>query len=125
MVRRTLFAVVAVSMIALTGCATQIMESYIGQPITEAALDYGPPIAFYDLPDGRRAFQWQITSSGAVPMSSPTTATAYGSGGWATVTATSTTYVPYSQTCNYTLIAVEQGDQWIVQDYRQPTLACL
>lgn len=108
----------------VSGCASQILSSYVGGSIEEPILDYGPPVNVLELSDGRRAYQWRIAQSGVVPMSSPSTATVYGSGGYATAYGTTTTYVPYSQDCTYTLTATRQGNQWIVDGYRQPSLMC-
>ncbi len=43
----------------------------------------------------------------------------------AVVTSTSTTYMPYSQECLYTLTAVKQGEIYIVDGFRQPSFDCL
>ncbi|UWQ93390.1 hypothetical protein K3727_14380 [Rhodobacteraceae bacterium M382] len=100
------------------------MEGYVGRSVTEPMLDYGRPASVFDLPDGARAFQWQIDSSGVVPVSTPSTTYISGSSGWATATTTSTSYVPFSSSCNYTLIAKPKGDDWVVVGYRKPTLMC-
>lgn len=110
--------------VLLTGCASQILDSYVGKSITEPILDYGPPTSVIDLSDGRRAFQWARTNSGVIPISTPTTTTIYGSGGYATAYGTSTTYVPYSNDCVYTLTATRSGNDWIVDGFRPPSLAC-
>lgn len=109
---------------ALSGCASEIMAGYVGKSITEPMLDYGKPANVIDLGDNRRAFQWSIDQSGVMPITTPSTGTIYGSGGWAQVTTTSTTYVPYSQNCLYTLTATKSGNDWIVDGFRKPTLAC-
>lgn len=109
---------------ALSGCASQIMESYVGKSVKEPILDYGPPANVVELEDGRRAYQWRLTQSGAMPMSSPTYATVYAGGRVATAYGSTTTYVPYSQDCVYTLTARQQGGRWIVDGYRRPTLGC-
>jgi hypothetical protein len=87
-------------------------------------LDYGRPSAVFDLPDGTRAFQWTVTSSGTIPMTDTSTSNVYGYGGWASVTTTNTTYSPYSQTCLYTLIGKQNGKDWIVTSFRKPTFFC-
>ena len=115
----TLLAVIFVS-----ACATQIMQGYVGKPIVEPMLDYGRPTAVFDIGQNRRAFQWEITSSGAIPITTPSTSNIYGAGGWATVTTNTTTYSPYTQTCRYTLTATRSGDDWIVDGYREPTMMC-
>ncbi|WP_262386386.1 hypothetical protein [Roseobacter fucihabitans] len=120
---KTLFGLAAV-LVSLAGCASQIMQGYVGKSITEPMLDYGKPTGVFDLPDGTRAFQWNITESGVIPITNPTTSNIYGSGGWATVTSTSTSYQPYSQECVYTLVAKPGGEDWTVTGFRKPRLAC-
>lgn len=100
------------------------MQGYVGKSIQEPILDYGPPANIVDLSDGQRAFQWQIESSGVVPISSPSTSTIYGSGGFATVSTTTTNYLPYSNSCLYTLLARPSGDDFVVTGFRKPRLGC-
>lgn len=109
---------------SLTACASQIMQGYVGKSVTEPMLDYGRPTSVFDLPNGQRAFQWQIQNSGVLPVSTPSTGTIYGSNGWATVTTTQTDYIPYSNNCVYTLLGEPRGDDWIIVDFRQPKLDC-
>jgi hypothetical protein len=117
-------AVLVTALLVLASCASDVMESYIGKSISEPMMDYGRPADVFDLGNNRRAFQWIITTSGAMPMTSPSYGTIYGNGGWASVTTRSTTYVPYSQTCAYTLTAIKSGDDWIVDGFRKPTFGC-
>lgn len=111
--------------VSLSGCATEILQSYVGKSITEPTLDYGPATNIVELGGGRRAYQWATTNSGVMPITSPTTTNIYGSGGYATAYTSSTTYVPYSNDCLYTLTATQKGSDWIVDGIRQPTLACM
>lgn len=110
--------------VVLSGCASQIMESYVGRSIEEPILDYGPPANVMDLEDGRRAYQWRVNQSGAMPMTSPSYATVYSGGGFGTAYGSTTTYIPYSQNCVYTLTAAQQGGRWVVDGFRRPTLGC-
>ena len=114
----------AVFALSVAGCASQVMEGYVGKSIMEPMLDYGRPANVFDLGENRRAFQWSINDSSVMPITSPSTSTIYGSHGWANVSTTSTSYVPYSQTCLYTLTATRSGDDWIVDGFRKPTLMC-
>lgn len=111
--------------LVLSGCATQVLQGYVGKSVTEPMLDHGRPSNVFDLPDGTRAFQWKKNSYGAIPITTPTTSNIYGPGGWATVTTTSTSYAPYSNQCTYTLIAQPSGKDWVVVSYREPSLECL
>ena len=119
------FTTIVVTSALLCGCATDVMKGYIGKLIQEPVLDYGPPANVIDLEDGRRAYQWQIDSSGVIPMSSPSTSTVFTGNGLATVTTQSTSYIPYSNSCLYTLTAVKQGERYIVDGFRQPSFDCL
>lgn len=110
--------------VLLSGCASQVMESYVGKSIKEPILDYGPPINVVDLGANRQAFQWRIDSSGVIPMTTPSTATIAGTGGFATMQTTSTTYLPYSNSCVYTLTATKNGSDYIVDGYRKPRFEC-
>jgi len=117
--RLFLFSIV----VALAGCASQIMEGYVGKDVTEAMLDYGPPANVMDLPDGTRAFQWSMTSSGVIPTTTTYNATAYGN----TVVGSTTTTGGgvYSQQCVYTLIGVKNTNKsYTITGYRKPTMMC-
>ena len=120
--KRLFTCLVAVSVLA--SCASDIMGSYVGKSITEPMMDYGRPADVFDLGGGRRAFQWSINSSGFMPITTPSYGTIYGSNGWASVTTNSTSYMPYSQNCLYTLTASQKGNDWIVDGYRKPTMMC-
>ncbi|KIC49205.1 hypothetical protein RA29_12190 [Tateyamaria sp. ANG-S1] len=124
MYRETTQALALGAVLTLSACASQVMEGYVGKSITEPMLDYGQPAAVFDLPDGRRAFQWSISSWGSVPIVSTDTRTSGGVGDWADVTRTRTISIPVEETCLYTLYGVPRGNDWIVTGYRQPSLDC-
>lgn len=106
----------------LAGCASQIMGSYVGRDVTDVMLDYGPPAASFDMPDGRRAFQWNIDNTFYVPTT--TSYTAVQSGGLVTGSAT-TTGGTYSNQCSYTFFArEEQPETWTVVDFHRPKSMC-
>jgi len=121
---KMVLTLLALTIASLTGCASDIMAGYVGKSIMEPMLDFGRPNDVFDLGDGRRAFQWKIDASGVIPISTPTYTTVYGPNGWATVTTTSTNYVPYSNQCVYTMTAQKSGNDWIVDGFRKPSLAC-
>lgn len=118
-------SLVLASALLVSGCATAIMESYVGKPVTEVVLDYGPPVNFLDVGPDRRAFQWQIDSSGVMPVTSQSTGNIFGPGGYASYGGTTTSYVPYQQSCLYTMMASWSGNDWIIDSFRQPRLGCL
>jgi hypothetical protein len=117
--------VMSIAIISLSACATDIMKGYVGKSVTEVMLDYGRPADVFDLPDGRRAFQWSVDSSGVMPITNTNYGTVSGAGGWANLTTTSTSYVPYENTCLYTMTAKEEKGDWIIDGFREPSLMCM
>ncbi|REF72393.1 hypothetical protein [Paracoccus versutus] len=116
-------AIVLALVMAVAGCASSIMQSYVGKDITEAAMDYGPPAGVMDLPDGRRAFMWRMTQGTVMPQT--TNYSAVQSGNW--VTGTATTYGGGVSTwqCTYTLIGQRNPKgSYTVVDFRKPSLSC-
>jgi hypothetical protein len=108
----------------LTACASEVLKSYVGKPVTEAILDNGPPTNIVELEEGHRAYQWAKTNSGVIPITTPTTTNIYGSNGYATAYSSSTDYIPYSNDCIYTLTATQKGKDWVVDGFRPPSFEC-
>jgi hypothetical protein len=121
-VKTTFIAIVA---LALAGCASTAMKGYVGKPIEEAFMTQGAPENVFDLPDGRRAFQFRW-GGGALPVAgqSRSVITAYGNS--ATVVTTGTPAMIYeSAGCLVTLIGAKQGESYVITEYRIPkTLVC-
>lgn len=116
--RRIVFGVAALSLIG--ACAEQVMNSFVGKDITEAVTSYGPPVASFDLPDGRTAFQWRIDSA----FVAPTTTNIYGTGNMATAY----TYGGgvMSKQCFYTLFAKPNPRKsFTIVGYAPPRVGCL
>ncbi|WP_295442332.1 hypothetical protein [Sphingorhabdus sp. EL138] len=116
------FAVLIVAALALTGCASTAMKRYVGSSISEAYLAYGQPANVFDLPDGRRAFQFYWGgSSGVLPGSSQTTVAPIGGGAYAVNTVGTPAMVYESKGCLVSLIARKNaaGD-FVVEEYRIP-----
>lgn len=118
------FAAVTVLVAFIGGCTSQVFEGYVGKSITEPMLDYGKPTSVFDMPNGQKAFQWQIDTTGAIPVTTPSYATVQSSNGWAQVSGTQTNYIPYSNSCTYTLFAEPQGKDWTVVSFREPRFGC-
>ena len=119
MLRPLLIMFVAVT---ISGCASTAMKRYVGDSISEAYLAYGQPENVFDLPDGRRAFQFYWGgSSGVVPGTSQTQITPTGGGAYA-VNTTGTPAMAYeNKGCLVSLIARPTGTgDFIVEDYRIP-----
>ncbi len=125
MLRR--IALTGVVTLAVTGCASSYMEGLVGQPLQIGMARYGPPSVVFDMPDGRRAFQWEMTSSGVTPRTTTTTANFYAPpGSFANMTATQTSFGGnvVQRTCRYTMYAVQQGETWVFSGFEKPSLNC-
>ena len=118
--------------IFLGGCASKIMESYIGKDIRTVVLRYGPPANAVDLGQGKRAFQWVMNSSYTTPTYVSTTSygSAYGNrynaSAWVNSYSTITGGQVINSRCIYTLITKwsQSRKSWIVVGYQRPTLGC-
>jgi len=117
---RVISAVLALA--GLTACATAPAPTpqtaaavfptvtAVGHKIDETIAANGPPTLQWDLPDGRRAYQWQ-QSSVIARVGAP-------NGNGAVVGAASQT------TCYYTLYTLPDGKAWKVVGYDQPRPGC-
>lgn len=110
----------------VAGCASSIMQGFVGQPIQQVALRYGPPSNVYDMPDGQRAFQWVRINSYTTPTQVNTTGSAFPIGNmvWYSQNTTVTGGQPVRSECAYTLLARWNGDAWIVASFVEPRLLC-
>lgn len=99
------------------------MRGYVGRDITSVIAQYGPPTHEFDLPDGRRAFQWERLETHHIPDTS-----VYDEKHSRRRTrGTSTTLGGYveEELCFYTMYA-EPGpaDRWLIVGFEKPRLAC-
>ncbi len=118
----------AIAFFALAGCATTQMDDLIGQPLQVAMARYGQPQFVFDMPDGRRAFQWEMTQTGVMPRTTVANANIYAPpGAFASVNTTSTSYGGgvYTNTCRYTMYARMSGNAWVFESYERPSFDCL
>lgn len=118
------FAIIAAAL-ALSGCASTAMNRHVGKSISEAYFAYGKPENIFDLPDGRRAFQFRWGGGNMiVPGQSNTTIMPSGFGYNVTTTTVPAAYIE-SKGCLVSLIAAPNGNDFVVQEYRIPkTLVC-
>ena len=121
---------IGLAALALSGCATAVLEGYIGQPVQQVMIERGAPDMVIDLPDGRRAFQWVVTSQHTTPVQTYGQANIYAPpGAFATVNHTQTTYggQTVEQTCRYTLFGRfdAASRSWIVESFQKPSLLCM
>src|SRR5690606_21252644 len=114
------YILVAAFALTLGACASSAMKSYVGQSVSEAYFDLGRPESIFDLPDGRRAFQFRW-GGGAVPVAgySNTNIAATGSG-YAVTTTSMPAMIVESEGCLVTLIARQADEDFLVEEYRIP-----
>lgn len=122
---RSLFSALPVFLLAvvLSGCASKEMETFVDRDITAVMARHGQPTSEFDLPDGRRAFQWKIVETDYTPNSveweeedteSGQRGEVHQSGGYAS-----------TSTCYYTFYAKQDGaNGWRVVGFEKPRFEC-
>lgn len=130
---RTVAFLVGLAALALSGCATSVMEGFIGQPVQAAVARYGPPEVVFDMPDGRRAFQWRMESQSVMPTHTYGTATTnlYAPpGAFASARTnynqTTTGGQVVNQVCRYTMYSRwdAAANAWVFESFEKPSLFC-
>lgn len=95
------------------------MAGLVGKDLTEVMVQYGQPAGSFDMPDGRKAFQWRVDSSYMMPTT--TTYTAYGNIG----TAYTTGGGVVSGTCFYTLYGEKnRSNSYTITSFAPPPPGC-
>lgn len=113
---------IAAASIVLTACASTVMKSYIGAPVTSVMLDYGPPDNVYSLGPGQQAYQWRKNKTQVVAGSSSGEVRSTRHGERYDVSETPG-YVERID-CYYTFYTRSSGNDWYVTSFRQPSLEC-
>lgn len=116
------FVATVLAMSVLTGCASDVMKNYIGQPVESVILDYGPPTAVVELDRGERAYQWRKISTNAVSGTS-SGEVRHTKHGTDFVTTETPGYIE-RQECFYTFYAHSSGGFWFITNFRKPKLEC-
>lgn len=124
--KRLLIATLA---LALAGCATQVLEGYVGKPIQSVMIERGMPSMILDLPGGRRAYQWTIVHVGVMPTTTYGQVNIYappGAFAQANYSQTTTGGQMLSDTCRYTLYARWDArvSSWMVESFEKPSWMC-
>lgn len=58
MKERTVIILLAAVVLATSGCVSTHMKKFMGRDVRYIEIDDGAPVKVFDLPDGRRAFQY-------------------------------------------------------------------
>lgn len=108
----------------VVGCASQIMQGYMGKPLQEVMLDYGPPSNAFDMPDGSRAFQWVMNYSTTTPTQVRTSSIPVGNVWYTNTQITGGQAI--SGECIYTMLARwdQAQNAWIFYEFRPPSMMC-
>ena len=112
--------------LALSGCVSTHMKSFIGKDIREVMMTEGPPLNAFDLGEGRRAFQYRFGGGAFVtPQISNTTGTSttVGNSVWLDQrTITQPAAIAGSEGCLISYIAEFSAAKstWTVVDIRYP-----
>lgn len=117
-------------LLLLAGCASQMMKEYVGKDIQDVMVDYGKPNNAFDMPDGRRAFQWvkedEYQTPTYIDSSEKTKTGRSGSKSWTS----SNTVIDHGQTvhskCIYTFFGVwdELRKTWVITGFKKPSFEC-
>lgn len=104
------------------------MQSFVGRSIQDVMVYRGPPANAFDMPDGRRAFQWIDRNAHSAPVTVSDTGTAHVLGN--SVVWTGNTRIsggqPVVARCVYTMFGVwsEAARAWMVSGFEPPKLGC-
>ena len=124
--RYILIGVIAI--IGLSGCASKILKSYVGQDVRKVMLVYGKPSSIFNMGNGKRAFQWKNHSSYVMPTYTNTSGYLSRYGSYATYNAYTTTTggQVVNSSCVYTLFAKwsKRRKAWTVTGFQKPSLSC-
>jgi hypothetical protein len=132
--KRTRGAMVATFALStlLVACASDIIKSYVGKPLSDAVIDYGPPAYSFDTGDGTRTFVWSISSSFVLPghSSGNASVTTFGNTAQLYGAATYSPPISVSQQCNYAVYAkrtrndIEGPAAWVITGFKPPRADC-
>lgn len=120
--------ILVVSLLAMSACASQTMRRYMGQPVQAAIARNGPPTNAFDMPDGRRAFQWSRSGQFTTPVQASNSGNIYAAGNaaWWTQNTTITGGQPINVSCHYTVYARwnASANAWIMETFEPIPYQC-
>ena len=114
--------------VALAGCASAIMERYVGRLMSDAVMDYGMPTTAFDTDPGKRAFVWTRSTTMLFGGNTTTTATRVGNNIFASSYTAPTVASDYS--CQYVAFAerirtdIDGPAAWRITGFKKPRLMC-
>lgn len=109
----------AIGLLIISGCSGTRTDEILknGNNIDSVRYALGLPLrGIVDLPNGNKMWTFGSSSSGMLPMTSPSTGTVVGPYGVATYNTSSTTWVPMNYSCTVQIEATSSGSirhwQW-------------
>ncbi len=128
-------------LLLLAACTstTEILQGYIGRPVSDVVVEFGMPSGAFDVGDGRRAFLWSRINTFTTPGYARTTVMRHPASRdparprHADIWTYTTTIEPpetYSTTCNYVIYAERANNQlegpagWTVTGFEEPPAGC-
>ncbi|OAI26426.1 hypothetical protein FM996_16765 [Methylosinus sporium] len=121
-IRAAYAAAALASTTLLVGCASDIMKNYVGRPVEDVIIDYGPPSTVLELGRDERAYQWRKVSTDVVAGS--TSGEIKNTWRGARYEETVTPGYVQERECFYTFYARGGGKDWYVTSFRKPRLEC-
>ncbi|WP_299327595.1 hypothetical protein [Parasphingopyxis sp.] len=104
------------------------MDGFVGDPIQQVMVRYGPPANAFDMPDGTRAFQWVMDRSYVTPtyQSNTGSATAIGNSVYWSQNTQISGGQPINHRCAYTMYGRwdDNLETWVMTGFERPPLAC-
>ena len=104
------------------GCASDIMEGYVGRDITAVVANYGAPYRTFDVPGGRVAYQWRIIEHSDSPQEIDFNAARDGDAISGQVTISEAR--SRSHTCYYTFYTRRNGASVTIVSFERPSFEC-
>ena len=117
--------VLVVCVLALAGCASTEMKSYVGKDIREVMLTNGQPIGAIDMGGGVRAFQFMWGGANTAAMTSQTTTNIdlSGNDSWfrkGEIASSGNALITAGCIVAYLTKWDNQKQSWVIYDYRIP-----
>lgn len=117
------YGLILITFLVVTGCASDIMQKHVGRDITSVMAKYGPASNEFMLPDGRKAFQWEIIETDYVSEQTEWEEERTENGQRGSVSSGGG-YVSES-VCYYTFYTREFANKgWEIVGFEKPTFEC-
>ena len=116
----------------LSACVsmTQVMQGYVGRPVSDVVMDLGPPVTAFDLDQNTRVFMWRKSST----YNTGSYVNTYGTSNTQGTVWNANSYIAPAQTinvtCYYAFYAKRAHEDingpaaWVVTGFKPPSASC-